>query len=350
MSLFDIFGGSGDDYTPTSSDYTGSAAMSMADLFGEGGNIWGAGGPSGFDIFGGTGEDFVPTGSDYTGAAREAVSQRLGEMPDLIAYYQNTQGPEQGFLGSAVEQLDKVGAYLQTPGGKLLAGLGGAGLGALGAMKQRAAMKKLAALQDARRQEALKYSSPITPTFSRGRVDPTARQGASVWYSGNNVSLPKAASGGSTNPDAPSFIGFLRYVANGKRLPSEIAEAKRAEQQARQARAEQMLDGGIQRASIRDRADAIRAASGEQVEERARGGYLSGGSSGQSDQIPAMLSDGEYVMDADIVSALGDGNNAAGAAKLDQMRSNIRSHKRSASADKIPPRAKTPLAYMGRSK
>lgn len=75
-------------------------------------------------------------------------------------------------------------------------------------------------------------------------------------------------------------------------------------------------------------------------------GYVDGGSAGQADEVPALLSDGEYVLDADIVSALGDGNNAAGAAVLDQMREEIRRHKRSAPPSKIPPPAKTPQQYL----
>lgn len=74
--------------------------------------------------------------------------------------------------------------------------------------------------------------------------------------------------------------------------------------------------------------------------------YVRGGTAGQSDKIPAMLSDGEYVFDADTVAALGDGNNEAGASALEQMRQNIRKHKRSAPPTKIPPKAKKPEQYM----
>ena len=73
-----------------------------------------------------------------------------------------------------------------------------------------------------------------------------------------------------------------------------------------------------------------------------------GGDKGQDDTVPAWLSHGEYVMDADTVSALGDGNNAAGAKQLDQMREAIRSHKRSAPPSKIPPKAKSPLQYLAK--
>ena len=75
-------------------------------------------------------------------------------------------------------------------------------------------------------------------------------------------------------------------------------------------------------------------------------GLLAGGTAGQDDSINARLSDGEYVMDADIVAALGDGNTAAGAKKLDQMRESIRRHKRSAPHDSIPPKAKSIEAYL----
>lgn len=87
----------------------------------------------------------------------------------------------------------------------------------------------------------------------------------------------------------------------------------------------------------------------QNVMRRAQGGlasYVQGGTSGQADKIPALLSDGEYVFDADTVAALGDGNNAAGAAALDQMRQSIRKHKRSAPIHKIPPKAKRPEQYM----
>jgi hypothetical protein len=76
------------------------------------------------------------------------------------------------------------------------------------------------------------------------------------------------------------------------------------------------------------------------------GHYVKGRGDGQSDDIPAMLADGEYVFDADTVAALGNGSSDAGAKVLDKMRQNIRKHKRSAPPDKIPPKAKSPLEYL----
>ena len=77
----------------------------------------------------------------------------------------------------------------------------------------------------------------------------------------------------------------------------------------------------------------------------ATGHYVKGRGDGQSDDIPAMLADGEYVFDADTVAALGNGSSDAGAKLLDHFRESLRAHKRSAPNDKIPPKA-SPLMYM----
>lgn len=77
-----------------------------------------------------------------------------------------------------------------------------------------------------------------------------------------------------------------------------------------------------------------------------KGSYVEGAGDGQSDDIPAMLADGEYVIDADVVAALGNGSNKAGAKVLDGFRENIRKQKRSAPLGSIPPKAKSPLAYL----
>jgi len=76
------------------------------------------------------------------------------------------------------------------------------------------------------------------------------------------------------------------------------------------------------------------------------GSRVTGEGDGQSDDIPAMLADGEYVFDSDTVAQLGNGSTKAGSDLLDRFREEIRSHKRSAPVNKIPPPAKSPLAYL----
>jgi hypothetical protein len=74
---------------------------------------------------------------------------------------------------------------------------------------------------------------------------------------------------------------------------------------------------------------------------------MRGGGTGRDDTIPARLSDGEYVMDAETVAMLGDGSTKAGAQKLDRMREELRRHKgRALSRGKFSPNARSPLAYL----
>jgi len=171
----------------------------------------------------------------------------------------------------------------------LLSLLGGA-ISAYGANQQNKAAADAKAEADkelaAAKAAAAKWGSPLRLVSPRTSVAPTARKGESVWFANNR--LPAYAAGGHAN-----------IPRNGL--------------------------GALAQASPN---------------------YVRGGTAGQADKVPAALSHGEYIMDADVVSSLGDGNNEAGAAKLDQMRANIRAHKRSAPANSIPPKAKSTQAYM----
>ena len=73
---------------------------------------------------------------------------------------------------------------------------------------------------------------------------------------------------------------------------------------------------------------------------------LRGNPGGQDDVVTINAAPGEYVFDADTVAALGDGNTETGARKLDEMRYNIRKHKRSAPPDKIPPKSRPTHKYL----
>ena len=129
--------------------------------------------------------------------------------------------------------------------------------------------------------------------------------------------------------DVPDISTNLQLKKGGS-VPSPLVEANRVVHKA--------SGGGIMAAPLM-------AAAGGDVPHKGSH-YVQGAGGGQDDLIDARLADGEYVFDADIVAALGDGSNKEGAKKLDAMRRAIRKHKRSAPVDKIPPKAKSPLAYM----
>ena len=77
-----------------------------------------------------------------------------------------------------------------------------------------------------------------------------------------------------------------------------------------------------------------------------QGSAVHGAGDGQSDDIPAMLADGEYVIDAETVAQIGNGSTKAGAQALDKFREGIRAHKRSAPLNKIPPKTKALTSYL----
>ena len=90
-----------------------------------------------------------------------------------------------------------------------------------------------------------------------------------------------------------------------------------------------MLNQGISR----DRAEnLVREFAEGGIANLAKGRYLNGSTDGMADQIPATidgkqpaaLSDGEFVIPADVVSHLGNGNSDAGAKVLEEMMARTR--------------------------
>ena len=75
--------------------------------------------------------------------------------------------------------------------------------------------------------------------------------------------------------------------------------------------------------------------------------HVNGPGDGTSDSIAARLADGEYVLSADVVGAIGNGSNNAGAKKLDALMHNIRKHKATGNG-KLPPDTKPLHTYMGK--
>jgi hypothetical protein len=89
-------------------------------------------------------------------------------------------------------------------------------------------------------------------------------------------------------------------------------------------------------------------AAGKLRKDYRQGDAVEGPGDGQSDDIPAMLADGEFVIPADVVAALGNGSNKAGADKLYDMMHNIRRQARKGNPKDLPKPAKSPLQYITR--
>jgi hypothetical protein len=74
---------------------------------------------------------------------------------------------------------------------------------------------------------------------------------------------------------------------------------------------------------------------------------VKGPGTGRSDDIPARLSDGEYVFDAETVALLGDGSTDEGARRLDALRKKLRMHKgKKLSKGEFSAKAHNPEGYL----
>jgi hypothetical protein len=74
--------------------------------------------------------------------------------------------------------------------------------------------------------------------------------------------------------------------------------------------------------------------------------YVKGDGDGTSDSVPAMLANGEFVIPADVVSALGNGSNDSGSKVLDSFLQTVRDHKQQHDPKELPPDSKGPLGYL----
>ena len=178
------------------------------------------------------------------------------------------------------------------------------------------------------------YEQPSTyqPTFAGGSLyggyypsEPDISYGyinndSSSYYKNGGMATPMMADGGMAEP---SFYTYGTVVDPMQMMTNSQGMAQGG-----------MAQGGLHVPTVEGRHD-YRA-----------GSRVMGEGDGQSDDIPAMLADGEYVFDADTVAQLGNGSSKAGSDMLDKFREEIRAHKRSAPVDKIPPASKSPLQYL----
>ena len=149
-------------------------------------------------------------------------------------------------------------------------------------------------------------SPPLTPTFSHG--DPNYTLGMSTpsvatdLY--NTPSNPATFSSSAAQPQGFAMGGYAQGGEYEEHNPSFFSE------------------GGM--------------------ENR----YVQGDGDGTSDDVAAMLADGEFVIPADVVSRLGNGSSNAGAHVLDQFLSIVREDKNDHDPHELPPDSKGPLAYL----
>ena len=156
----------------------------------------------------------------------------------------------------------------------------------------------------------------FAPGFMSPQSQPTGYQGEIPRYAAIRERVPMPT---QMDTDRRPGSGGRRYFSDTifakqpKTEPMSIEAArKKAQEQAQGIASAQMAQGGILAMS--------------------KGRYLSGSTDGMADKVPARidsgqearLSDGEFVIPADVVSHLGNGNSEAGAKVLHGMMDRVR--------------------------
>jgi hypothetical protein len=188
-------------------------------------------------------------------------------------------------------------------------------------------------------------TTPVTPTPSTGTFAQNVARGTQ--YIPPAATANPLATAATTPAATPASLGFMPWNYVPPAPPQTGAAMPQASTQA-------FAEGGAAWATAKDSIpgsmDAYAKGGLNKIippPSRPRmNGHIDGDGHGQEDLIAAQLSDGEYVIDADVVAALGNGSTKAGAAALDQMREAIRKHNRTVPTSKIPPKAKQPLDYI----
>jgi hypothetical protein len=149
------------------------------------------------------------------------------------------------------------------------------------------------------------------------------------------------------------YMESLPGLREESRAWEKSPEGQRAIKRAREEEAQWRLSEDERRARGYQRGGEFdywkQNADALMVANREGGHQYSGPGSGRDDSIDAQLSDGEYVMDSETVALLGDGSLDEGAARLDEMRENLRKHKaENFRQGKFSKAARSPHQYMAR--
>jgi len=137
-----------------------------------------------------------------------------------------------------------------------------------------------------------------------------------------------ALGGGVMSPRGPGAgLGGLAAL-NNPGIPSQIQTPAFSDPMQARAMARDL--------SPRAQRDELRRAAIMGYVNAKDGGAISGPGTGTSDSIPAMLSDGEHVIDQKTVDLMGDGNNDKGHRAIERMKQSVRRNAGVANPKKPP--------------
>ena len=220
-------------------------------------------------------------------------------------------------------------------------------------------------------QMDLSLTAPNADLYRPG-VSPERQYFQGRYYSAGGPVMRYAGGGMLQNYVNPQMMGYgpirmqeggIASLAQGEQPPAAdqgqqralILEAARVIKGASQADPRAVLGQFLAAFGQEALQDLIRRVEGGEMDQLMGGetGMLEGNGDGMSDQIPGtidgqqdvLLSDGEFVIPADVVSGLGNGSSGAGARQLEEMMAKVRASRTGTpeQAPPINPRATMPV-------
>jgi hypothetical protein len=319
------------------------------------------------------GSEYSPYGSEYSpyGAMMPMGGQPTGPLSTPFT----TMGGQQGYqfvtnkgkpaqkgttTGGFVPLVENAEYRISDLRGKN--NVAASGTGAAGLQSVYDMARQLSTEGGKKANWAVQMLDPETNQWNRVAYDPKGTTIGSVLKGALNIAAPLAL-GGLTGLGVSKALGggngalsgsgkFQVGKGAGELNPIFSAQLPTANipMAARQPRGMSGIDfyryrmGAVQQFFERAPAAAPAMMSPQPVTMAEGGGV----SHGRSDDVPALLSRGEYVIDAETMALLGNGDPMAGADMMDKWRVNVRKHKGSHLAKGgISPDAKTPDKYMG---
>ena len=165
-----------------------------------------------------------------------------------------------------------------------------------------------------------------TSGYGDAQIPPTGYQGGIPEYDAVRETVP-----GTYNPDRRPGSGGQRYFTDMQYKPVE-EDAFPVEPTSAEGLAALNAANPAQQVRKPNPVQPIQTLAAGGIAQLKQGKYLDGATGGMADKVPASiegvqearLSDGEFVIPADVVSHLGNGNSDAGAKVLEGMMSRVR--------------------------
>lgn len=200
-------------------------------------------------------------------------------------------------------------------------------------------------------QAAAPPAAPRPPMPAPGAPRPPMAPPSTMMQRMQAARPPHMADGGSTS-DSPGFApGQTPMISPQQMAQSQSIQTQNPRTLANVPRRGVGVSGarpGGNMPVVQQRADGGLSDGQGALSAVGQSRHITGPGDGTSDSIPARLASGEYVIDAQAVSMLGNGDNSAGAKRLDEFRKSLRAHKGAALAKgRMAPNAKPIHKYMG---